>query len=179
MTSKLDFLNGLRDPQYRREFANEHVGVGLAFQIHLMREKRVWTQEQLGERMEGKSQAVISQLENPDYGRYSLTTLKKLAEAFDVALLVRFVPFTDLMPWASGLTSQRLTPPKYDEEYRSVMEADLAKFSVVMTPSTDVVSPMDLVGVQFVSVPVTGTTASSDVPTEPERRKKEGAVAVA
>jgi hypothetical protein len=66
---------------------------------------------------------LISSWENPDYGRYSLGTLKDLAKAFDVGLLVRFVPFSTLVDWALNLTSDTIAPPSFNEEqsHRAVM----------------------------------------------------------
>lgn len=120
LEQRREILSNLENPEYRREFVSEHVSTGLAFQIRALREARVGTQERLGELI-GTAQEAISKLESPDYGRYSLTTLKKLAAAFDVALLVRFVPFTELVEWTIGLTPERLTPPSYDEERKQVI----------------------------------------------------------
>lgn len=105
----------LEDDEYRRAF-NVDVDTGLAFQIRALREKNGWTQDQLGERAGGKKQEVISQWENPNYGRYSLQSLKSLAVAFDVGLMVRFVPFSDLVNWNANLTPERIAPPSFDEE---------------------------------------------------------------
>jgi transcriptional regulator with XRE-family HTH domain len=64
----------------------------------------------------GKRQETICQWENPDYGRYTLKTLRELADAFDVALLVRFAPFSELVDWLIDLTPERLAPPSFEEE---------------------------------------------------------------
>jgi transcriptional regulator with XRE-family HTH domain len=93
--------HSLEDEEYRREF-NADVDTGLAFQIRALREKNGWTQGELAERA-GSDQGTISQWENPNYGRYTLKTLKSLANAFDVGLLVRFAPFSELALWASLL----------------------------------------------------------------------------
>lgn len=114
MIKRQQILKSLEDREYRREFAAD-IGTGLAFQVRLLREDRGWTQEQLAHRM-GKRQETISQWENPDYGRYTLNTLRELAAAFDVALLVRFAPFSELVDWSINLTPERLTPPNFDEE---------------------------------------------------------------
>jgi transcriptional regulator with XRE-family HTH domain len=108
-------MESLEDKEYRRVFAEEHVGTGLAFQIRRMREAKGWTQENIAQRT-GKAQETISQWENPSYGRYSLSTLKQLAAAFDVALLVRLVSFSELADWTVDINPQRLTPPSYEEE---------------------------------------------------------------
>ncbi|PKB78874.1 MAG: hypothetical protein BZY88_16255 [SAR202 cluster bacterium Io17-Chloro-G9] len=111
MDRRTQLWESLKDQEYRQLFA-EDVGTGLAFQIKLMREDRGWTQDELARRT-GKKQEAISQLENPDYGRHSLTTLKKLASAFDVALAVRLVPFSELVNWTLEVDSKRLTPPSF------------------------------------------------------------------
>ena len=105
------------DSEYRREFANQQIDTGLAFQIRLLRESRGWTQEELAQRT-GKAQETISQLENPNYGRYTISTLKKLAAAFDVAPSVRFVPFSELASWTVRLTPQDLAPLSFEEEFQ-------------------------------------------------------------
>ena len=126
MTSRerRELLNTLQDEEYRREFVSEHVGVGLASQIQQLRQKQNWTQEELARRT-NKAQETISRWENPDYGRFSLNTLKEVAAAFDVALLVRFVPFGDLADWTIGLTPERLAPQSFGEEWRQPTVHDL------------------------------------------------------
>ena len=122
-----EFLETIKDEEYRHEFAAENPGVALAFQINLIREARGWTQEELAKRCD-KAQETISRLEDPDYGRYTLKTLKQLAKAFDVALLVRFVSFGELAEWTVNLDSKRLTPPSYGEE-RQMSFNNIASFS--------------------------------------------------
>jgi len=44
----------------------------------------------------------FSRLESPDYGKHTLSSLKRIADALDVALVVRFVPFSQYINWLSG-----------------------------------------------------------------------------
>ncbi len=108
-------LNSLKDSEYRKALAIEHVNTTLAIQIRKMRENHPWRQSDLAECM-GKNQGTISQWENVDYGRHSITTLKELAAAFDVALLVKFIPFSELVKDMVNLSETRLSPPSYDAE---------------------------------------------------------------
>jgi len=108
--------DNLSDTENRRELATE-VATTIAFQIKALREKNGWNQGELAKRTE-KEQPTISQLEDPNYGRYSLSTLKKLANAFDVALIVRFVPFSELVDWLAHLTPDKLSPLSYREEQK-------------------------------------------------------------
>jgi len=137
MDKREQIWKSLADKEYRQLFA-EDAGTGLAFQTKLMRENRGWTQGELGQRAGGIKQEFVSQLENPDYGRHSLTTLKKLAAAFDVGLIVRFAPFSELVDWMVDLTPAKLTPPSYEEEARQMSFAEAQG-----SPSEWLVTAMD------------------------------------
>lgn len=107
----------LNDPEYRSQFIESEVNVGIAFQIHGLRERQDLNQIQLAERLGGKNkQPLICAWENPNYGKYTLKTLKEFARAFDVGLLVRFVPFSTMIDWAVNLTPDVIAPPNYSEE---------------------------------------------------------------
>jgi transcriptional regulator with XRE-family HTH domain len=101
--------------EYREALAIEHVNTTLAIQIRKLRENRGWTQNELAEHL-GKHQETVSQWENPDYGRHSMTTLKELAATFDVALLVKFVSFSELAKDMVSLSKTRLSPPSFNQE---------------------------------------------------------------
>ncbi len=59
---------------------------------------------------------MISRYENPDYGRYLISTLLDLAAAFDVALVVHFAPFSELVEWDLKATSKTLCPAPYAKD---------------------------------------------------------------
>lgn len=80
---------------YRDAYVRENVRHWLARQIRVLREERGLSQEDFA-KIFGKPQSTIARLEDPDYGRMSLTTLLKLASAFDVGLDVRFVPIATI-----------------------------------------------------------------------------------
>src|SRR5205807_1878719 len=88
--------------QARARFVESHLNKGLSFQIRGLRDREGWNQQTLAEKL-GSNQNAVSRLENPNYGRATITTLKKTAAAFDVALIVRFVPFSQLIDWVSGI----------------------------------------------------------------------------
>lgn len=108
-------MEGFADPEYRHVYVEEFLNTFLAFQIRSIREQREWTQHQLGERCH-KKQAWISKLEDPNYGKLTLKTLKELARAFDVALQVRFVSFGDLSDFQDARYPGDLEVPSFDEE---------------------------------------------------------------
>jgi transcriptional regulator with XRE-family HTH domain len=112
---KEQILSSLKDKEYRKELAIEHINSTLAMQIRNLREENGWKQSELAARL-GKNQGNISQWEDPDYGRYSLTTLKDMATAFDVALLVKFIPFSELVEDMVNISETRLSPPGFSKE---------------------------------------------------------------
>ena len=102
----------LADKECRDLFVCEEVDTGLAFQIRAMRQARGWSQRDLAQRL-GMTQEGVSRLENPEYGKLTLTTLKRLASVFDVGLAVRFVPFSALIEWAVNFGPSDLAVPSY------------------------------------------------------------------
>ena len=77
--------------------------------------KGVETQEELAFHANMKQER-ISTLENPNYASYLLRILKQLAAAFDVALIVRFVPFGELAEWKLNLSSKSLEVPSFNND---------------------------------------------------------------
>jgi transcriptional regulator with XRE-family HTH domain len=116
---KLDLLRALEDQEYRRGFVEGHAKDTIAFQIRQLRKAREWEQRDLARELGNpKLQPMISRYENPDYGRYSITTLLELAAVFDVALVVRFAPFNELIEWDWRSTAQTLAPSPYAKDKR-------------------------------------------------------------
>lgn len=108
-------VSKLADKEYRDIFVSEQIDTGLAFQIRGLREQRGWSQSELGKRT-GMAQSRISVMEDANYSRFSLNTLKRLASALDVALVVRFAPFSRLVDDFARLSSSVLNMPSFDED---------------------------------------------------------------
>lgn len=104
----------LHDHEYRHAFAESILDTSIAAQIKANREQRGWTQKELGERAPGKPirQSTISEMEDVNYSKWSLSSLKRLAKAFDLRLVVRFESFGTLfegiqVPGELSTVSQR------------------------------------------------------------------------
>jgi transcriptional regulator with XRE-family HTH domain len=100
---------------YRDAYVSAHVSNTVASQISMLREKEGWTQKQLAQKA-GMSQSRISALEDPNYENYEIGTLKRVASAFDVALTVRFTPFSELVSWVTNLSSEKLLVASFSED---------------------------------------------------------------
>lgn len=123
----------------RDAFAASHISTNIAAQIFAMREERGWTQTELADKA-GMAQTRISVMENPSYESFSLSTLKRLASAFDVALIVRYVAFSELAHWTANLSPDKLAPPSFanDSLDRVVGQPSLIHWIPAMPMSQDI-----------------------------------------
>lgn len=110
-------LEAFQSKAYRDAFVADQIATGLSFQVRANREARRWSQTELGERAGGMLQPAISRLEGPDHEAFpKLDTLARLASAFDLALIVRLVPFSELLDWTAGLPSRDLAVPSFHDD---------------------------------------------------------------
>ena len=118
MTSVRDqIVESLADKEFRDLFVSERVGQRVAFQIRAMRKQRGWTQKELAQRI-GTVQEVISKLEDPDYGKFTITTLLRLQSAFDVGLAVEYFPLSTIVDWSVNGAYSDLAVPAYTDDQR-------------------------------------------------------------
>lgn len=107
----------LSNKAYRDHYARNIVIHGLAHQIRENREARGWTQEFFAKKMgEGVRQTTVSRLEDPSYGRYSVSTLFKVASAFDVALSMRLMSFSRFLMENSSKTPSALFAKSFEDD---------------------------------------------------------------
>jgi len=119
LSRKEKLLAELKDPNYRRGFVEGHAKDTIAFQLRMLRKARGWEQREVAEGLGNpKLQPMISRYENPDYGRYSISTLLDLASVFDVALIVRFAPFSELLEWDWSSNAATLCPASFATDER-------------------------------------------------------------
>jgi transcriptional regulator with XRE-family HTH domain len=107
--------NKLRDPEYRKAFVSSQINMGIPFQIRALLKARGWTQEELAERAR-MLQPRISGIMTPGKTRPNIETLRRLAEAFDCGLMVRFVPFSELAKWSHEFDPESFNVPAFEEE---------------------------------------------------------------
>jgi transcriptional regulator with XRE-family HTH domain len=116
ISARRQLLMSLCDSDYRHAFVQERVRTSVALQIRSLRDQRDMTQQKLGEKLE-MAQTWISKLENPDYGKMTVATLLRLAEAFDTDLEIKFRPFSWTVRELPKLTSEYFEVPSFDEEF--------------------------------------------------------------
>ena len=111
-------LKKLKAVDYRRAFLSASIRNSIALQIRALRKSKFETQEALGEAA-GKPANVISRLENPNYGKVRIQTLIELADAFDVALVVRFTTFGELASSIEDTSDAALNVQSFKDELRA------------------------------------------------------------
>lgn len=87
-------ISEFSDKDYAHAYMNSHQSSRIATQIKVLREQRGLTQKRLAE-LAGFKQERVSALEDVDYDSWTLSTLRKLAKAFDTTLHISFVPFSE------------------------------------------------------------------------------------
>src|SRR5688572_5007648 len=97
MKIKDRLLQRFHDFAYRHAYVDEFTDAFIATQIRVLREQQKLTQTQLADKA-GMKQSQVSELEDVNNRSWKVRTLKKLAWAFDLVLVVRFEPFGKVLP---------------------------------------------------------------------------------
>jgi transcriptional regulator with XRE-family HTH domain len=115
MNLRSQLLEKFQDKEYRDSFVQEFIFSRIPLKIRAIRDKRRMSQADLGEKAR-VAQAWVSKLEDPNYGRLTLSTLLKIASAFDCGLSVDFVPFSRILNDATSLSSESFNVPSFVED---------------------------------------------------------------
>jgi transcriptional regulator with XRE-family HTH domain len=85
-----DFLKEeLKDKEFEKAYYEGIEKARIALEIIYFREKKGLTQSDLAKKI-GTSQSAVARLEDPDYKSYSINTLRKIADALGLELVVSF-----------------------------------------------------------------------------------------
>jgi len=103
------------DKDYRHAYAEEELNTYIATQIKVLREQRDWTQQQLAE-YTGMKQPRIAVMEDINYSSWSINTLRRLAQAFDLRLSVKFETFSSLISELETFSKESLEIVSFDDD---------------------------------------------------------------
>jgi transcriptional regulator with XRE-family HTH domain len=126
-TTKQDLLNSLKDREFRAAFNLENVYTTICFQLRAIREQREMSQGSFGEQVKPRmAQERISILEDPNAdSKPTLNTLLRLANAADVGLEVRFVPFSTVLSRSVHTDMSELEVVGFEAEF-PILEEQIA-----------------------------------------------------
>lgn len=102
-----------REKPYRDHYVSSHVKRFLAAQIVAFQGEM--SQEEFGNLIGKPHQSVVSRLQNPKYGKYTLQTLLDIASKLDVALIARFVDFPTFLKFTNDFSDRAVSPAPYKE----------------------------------------------------------------
>lgn len=106
-------LKGSQDT--RESYIRSKLSVLLPGQIRSLRLRRRLTQAELGEAANMK-QVRISTLERVGDSGFSLSTLIRLAAAFRIGLMVKFVPLSEMLAWENSFTPDDFDVIRLDQD---------------------------------------------------------------
>jgi transcriptional regulator with XRE-family HTH domain len=111
----LDQSAEIRDQEYRHGLIAAQIEVDLPLQLKALRKQRGWSQPEM-EKRTGMKQSRFPLMERPGGAHFTLDTLQRLAEAFDVALIVKFAPFSEFLDWSKNFNPETFAVPSFAEE---------------------------------------------------------------
>jgi transcriptional regulator with XRE-family HTH domain len=117
------FADELVEKRMRDAYLSAQTRTKLTNQIRAIRNQRGWSQGQFAEIL-GKPQSNVSRLENREYGSFTLKTLFELASAFDVGLVVEFVPYDDFLKRTQDMRPARLSVPSFSVDRLKPLSRD-------------------------------------------------------
>jgi transcriptional regulator with XRE-family HTH domain len=130
VNTKSSLVEQLRGKEYRDAFVASQIRIGLPMQCRALREGRALTQPQLAEAA-GMSQPRISEIERPGERKLNIDTLLRLASAFDVALQVRFVPFSKFVDDEDSIDLDNFYVNPFDQDVAHISRIEEQMKSVI------------------------------------------------
>lgn len=124
MTLREQLRVSLQDSEYRHAYADEQLNLSIGTQIKVLREQQEMTQEQLAAKI-GTKQGGVSRLESANYAGWSISALRRLAQALDLRLRVSFEEFGTLWKEVENFGRQSLQRRPFfkDPEFCGTIEA--------------------------------------------------------
>jgi transcriptional regulator with XRE-family HTH domain len=104
-----------RDFEYRHDYTESFLNSSLASQIRALRKARDMTQKELALALD-TTQSGVSAFEDASHEGWQIGTLQKLARAFDVALVVRFESFGNVLGEIGRFGPAALNKPSFDRD---------------------------------------------------------------
>ena len=115
MTLLTRLLERFKTFGYRHAYVDSFTDSLIATQIKVLREQRHLSQTALAE-LAGMKQSQVSKLEDVNHTSWKVSTLKKLARAFDLVLVVRFESFGSVLPEIDRFGRALLERKSFDED---------------------------------------------------------------
>lgn len=106
-----------KNKKYRDGYVGAHTRRFLAHQMRALRGDT--SQTEFGKLLD-KPQSVVSRLEDPDYGKWTMQTLLEVAASLNRAAIVRIVDFHTFLRFTEDMSETALCPVVFDESQIAV-----------------------------------------------------------
>jgi transcriptional regulator with XRE-family HTH domain len=136
----LELLSELEIPKYHDYFVASQLNKGFSFQMRALRASQELTQGDLAGLAKTK-QSVISRIETNGVSNLSVKSLLKLASAFNVGLVLRFVSLEHLLDWKNPISLEELAPQKSEVVLQNLKKAAKQKTTNVPTTNDNQIEP--------------------------------------
>lgn len=100
----------LQDSDYRHGYFESHIDSSIAAQIKANRTYRKMSQKQLA-KAAGLFQSQVSKLEDVNHERWTAKTLRRIARAFDLVLVIRLERFSKALGLRDDFPRNLVEPP--------------------------------------------------------------------
>jgi len=114
-SEKSQFIENLEDWKYREAYIRASINVNLPSQIRALRLKQEMTQKEFAAVADMK-QPRISAMEKPGATKFNIETLIRVAAAFKVGLIVKFVPVSEMLAWENGFSQDSFNVPTFEQD---------------------------------------------------------------
>jgi transcriptional regulator with XRE-family HTH domain len=99
------------------------VNVLVPAQLHALRLRQGWTQKQFAQEA-GMKQSRVSAMEQPGAVNFNMETLIRSAAAHGVGLVVKFVPFSEMLAWENNFSQDAFDPVRISEDVAFISPSD-------------------------------------------------------
>jgi len=110
-------ISEMKDKAYRDAYVRAQITTTLPFRLRGLRKSMGLTQEKLAA-LTGMAQSRFPNLERPTGKMPDLDTLCRIASAYDIAVQVRFIPFSELINDETRFDPENFSIRTFDEELR-------------------------------------------------------------
>ncbi|MGO8791429.1 MAG: helix-turn-helix transcriptional regulator [Terriglobia bacterium] len=143
-SERAQFIEKLKDWKYREAYIRASININLPSQIRALRLRQEMTQGELAKKS-NMLQPRISAIEKPGAIKFNIETLIRLAAAFEVGLIVKFVPISEMVNWENKFSQDEFNVVTFarDGEMPSVESQAISGYysSVPSTPAISFVDP--------------------------------------
>jgi transcriptional regulator with XRE-family HTH domain len=116
MSERSEWIDKLTSKYRSRvSYTKAKINVNIASQIKALRRRRDMKQIDLAREAEMR-QSRISAIERPGASGLTVETLVRLASAFRVGLIIKFVPFSEMLRWDNSFCQDLFEVTKIDED---------------------------------------------------------------